>query len=764
VGPRPRLVALEHRTLLATLVVNPAGGPGVFTAIQAAVNAANLAGGDTIQITPATYTEQITIAKSLTMMGTGPGAIIQAPSTLTTDPVSGLNALLEIENSATVNMSDLTIQGPVPQNVTINAGILVVGGATATVTDSTISHIRSNPITGVGNTGQAIQIGGARGSGLVGNGTITNDIITDYQKSGILVRGGSSATITGNTITGVGPTAAVAQNGIQVDLGATATITGNTITGNEFANSTPDPTNTDQATGILIDNFPPVIPGGTITVSNNTIGGTAAGAGNDLGISSSDPEITVAISGNTLQGNRFEGVLVSDGTATVSNNNISGSNIGVAVLAFSGDTANANATLTSNNITDNGNGGLSVPGGGIRLLVEPGATTTALATANFNRIVGNSVGLDNTTAAAVDATLNWWGSNTGPNTTGNDTTSGAVNTSPWLVLSVSKSLATIGPGGTSTVTASVTNDSSGSNHSIAPFFPNGVPIAFGATGGTMSPATAPTRSGSASSSFTSTAPGDASASVTLDNQTLSTPITIQAINVTPPPTPQQTTAGQPFSQSFTVTGGAGGFVYTVSAGQLPPGLALNASTGLVSGSTTTPGTYAFTVLATDVSAARVSESLTITVAPAQAAAPVVKSLQRFGFHAQPTTFVLTFSTALEQAPAEDVANYQLNPILGHGLGQAISITAAVYDPMTHTVTLHTARRVYLFRQYRLLVNGSTPTGVTGATGLLLDGKGNGQPGSDLMMTFGKEILAGPNVQVSGAERSGVSAMHPTARR
>jgi parallel beta-helix repeat protein len=830
----PRLVALEDRIVLATLIVNPAGGPGVYTTIGAAVTAANPA-GDTIQIVPATYTEQLTIGKSLTMTGTGPGAIIQSPTTLTQDPVTGLYALVEINNGATVNMSDLTIQGPVgpfTQPATISAGILVVGGATANVTNSMIAHIRNDPLTGVGNTGQAIQIGGARGSGLVGTATITNDIITDYQKTGILVRGGSTATITGNTITGSGPTPAIAQNGIQIDLGATATITGNTVTGNEYTGSTPNPTDSNQATGILINNFPPVISGGPITVSNNTIGGTAAGAGNDLGISSSAPEITVQITGNTLQGNRFEGILLSDGTASVSNNTISGSNIGMAVVAFSGDTANANGTLTSNNITNSGNGGVTFPGAGILLLNETGATTTAQATAHFNRIVGNSVGLNNTTAAATDATLNWWGSNTGPNTIGNDTTSSNVTTGPWLVLGLSTSFTTIGPGGTAAVTASVLKDSNGATHSAAPFFPDGVPIAFAATGGTMTPASAPTQSGVASSSFTSTTSGAASASATLDNQTLSTPITIQPLSITQPATPQEILVGQPFGQQFQASGGAGGFTYTVAVGQLPPGLALDPSTGLLSGSPTTPGSYAFSVQATDLSTATAAAGLTLVVyppvtispntpsvgtvgtpyadqlaatgglgtitfalasemalppglalsaaglisgtpstagtfpftvtasdqrgnsdalaltimvlpRPITQPAPVVEGLQRFGFHAQPTTFVLTFSTALEPASAEDVANYRLNPISGHHLGQAIPIKKTTYDPATHTVTLHPAHRVYLFRQYRLLVNGSTATGVAGATGLLLDGKGNGQPGSDYIQVFGSSILAGP---------------------
>ena len=157
---------------------------------------------------------------------------------------------MEVDNAATVNMSDLTIQGPVGPSTTINAGILVVGGATANVTNSTIAHIRNNPLTGVGNTGQAIEIGGTRGSGQVGTATITNDSIMDYQKNGILVHGGSTATITGNTITGSGPTTVLAQNGIQVDLGATATITGNTgspAMSSPAAGGGPDPTSDTQA-------------------------------------------------------------------------------------------------------------------------------------------------------------------------------------------------------------------------------------------------------------------------------------------------------------------------------------------------------------------------------------------------------------------------------------------------------------------------------------------------------------------------------------
>ena len=45
---------------------------------------------------------------------------------------------------------------------------------------------------------------------------------------------GSSAVITNNTGTGLGPVNFIAPNGIQVSRGATGTVTGNTISGNVY--------------------------------------------------------------------------------------------------------------------------------------------------------------------------------------------------------------------------------------------------------------------------------------------------------------------------------------------------------------------------------------------------------------------------------------------------------------------------------------------------------------------------------------------------
>ena len=54
-----------------------------------------------------------------------------------------------------------------------------------------------------------------------------------------------------------------------------------------------------------------------------------------------------------------------------------------------------------------------------------------------------------------------------------------------------------------------------------------------------------------------------------------------------------------YSDLLTVTGGTSPYTWSVSSGTLPPGLTLGASTGLLSGTPTTAGSYSFTVKVTD---------------------------------------------------------------------------------------------------------------------------------------------------------------------
>src|SRR5690348_7546291 len=79
--PRLEVEAVEGRTLLSTLFVSPTGsfkGHPAFTTIQGAVTAART--GDTIDVGPGTYHENILITKPVTLLGAQAGV----------DPITGL--------------------------------------------------------------------------------------------------------------------------------------------------------------------------------------------------------------------------------------------------------------------------------------------------------------------------------------------------------------------------------------------------------------------------------------------------------------------------------------------------------------------------------------------------------------------------------------------------------------------------------------------------------------------------------------------------
>ena len=211
-------------------VPQSAGSPGYAT-VQAAINAS--VSGDLVQLSAGTYTEMITINKSIHLLGEA-GAIIKAPTIMpvAADPLS--NIITVTGSGVSVEISGLAIQGAGPSGCgSIGRGIFVKDGAYANIHNNQISRIRDNPFSGCQN-GVAIQVGRNAWT-TSGTATIANNTISGYQKASIVVdNAGSSATITGNTITGAGTTAVIAQNGVQVSRGATATLAGNAINGNSF--------------------------------------------------------------------------------------------------------------------------------------------------------------------------------------------------------------------------------------------------------------------------------------------------------------------------------------------------------------------------------------------------------------------------------------------------------------------------------------------------------------------------------------------------
>ena len=114
---------------------------------------------------------------------------------------------------------------------------ILLDGASGTIEDNHVVDLRQ-PGSGC-QEGNAIEVRNAPfdTTGPDVTVTIADNLVDDYQKTGILVNGSVQATLTGNQVSGLGPVPYVAQNGVQVSRGATATVDSNRIADNWYTGS-----------------------------------------------------------------------------------------------------------------------------------------------------------------------------------------------------------------------------------------------------------------------------------------------------------------------------------------------------------------------------------------------------------------------------------------------------------------------------------------------------------------------------------------------
>ena len=98
----------------------------------------------------------------------------------------------------------------------------------------------------------------------------------------------------------------------------------------------------------------------------------------------------------------------------------------------------------------------------------------------------------------------------------------------------------------------------------------------------------------------------------------------------------------------------------------------------------------------------------------------------YGYHMGQTSIVLTFDQALDAVTAEDADDYRITG----PAGRTIAVRKAVYDPADLTVTLYPVDRVNVHKTYKLIVDGTSPHGLTNTSGQSLDGTDRGSPDSN----------------------------------
>jgi nitrous oxidase accessory protein NosD len=328
-----------------------------YTSIQDAINAAH--SGSLIRVCPGTYREQLFINKSLSIEGDNGAIVMPGSMVANTTGSSGvpIAAAILVKNAANVEIEGLIVD-------TANNGIthcapdligILYQNSSGIIEHNAVRNTKLSVLLHGCQSGNAIVVQSLGGE--TSKVSIDDNSVHDYQKNGITGNEtGTQITITGNVVTGLGPTTGAAQNGIQIGYGAKGGVLRNTVTDNVWA---PCVSLTDcaaNATGIL------VYQSDDVRVEHNSAATNQLGiytSGKNTGIQSnhiSNSLVLVGIdlagedglaSGNDVSNSGQAAILIEGNDNSVQINEITEAPIGI--LKLSGTVGN---THSGNSVFD----------------------------------------------------------------------------------------------------------------------------------------------------------------------------------------------------------------------------------------------------------------------------------------------------------------------------------------------------------------------------------------------------------------------------
>ena len=497
-------------------------------------------------------------------------------------------------------------------------------------------------LTGTNFTGAtAVHFGTAVGTGLVVNSATSISITSPAGTSGATVNvtvttpAGTSATNPNDEFTyGSGPSVA----SVSPDAGVPAGGTPVSVTGSNFTGATAVDFGATPGTSLVVNSAtsisitsPAGTSGTTVDVTVVTPNGTSATGPADKFTYEGVPTVTgVSPSSGpttggtpvTVTGTNFTAATAVDFGATAGTGLVVNSATSISITSPTGTAGTVDVTV----ITPVGTSATS--GADEFTYVAPPTVT------NVNPGVGPAVG---GTPVAL----------TGTNFTGATAVDFGATPGTSLVVNSATSISITSPAGSGTVNVTVTTPGGGTSatsdadqflYQVAPTitsanattFTKGSPGSFTprATGNpapTIAEAGAlPTGVSYSGTQLTGTPTETGSFPITFTASNGVAPDATQnfTLNVVLPPLQISTTSlpagtvGVPYTANLTATGGVPPYIWSVSTGTLPAGLSLNAGTGAITGTPTSPTSASFGVTVTDTQPVHTAATLSIVVSVA----------------------------------------------------------------------------------------------------------------------------------------------------